>query len=174
MSIFSKVIFLLFILPTSILQAQVILQLETTLEEEKYCAKILLYTDGISEPIGTSSFFLRYNAAALNFESYESFVFDNHYTCQKGLIAYTDHAIDASNDGLLSITIELTDPEIACPKLGKIPTVVAQVCFEVEDCTQTSNLYFDERLTSINKIPPTFEIFEIIELVNANDRLDNP
>lgn len=156
------------------LEAQVNLNFETELNEEtnQYCTQIMVCAHKEDVLIGTSSFFIEYNDQALQFQSYKALGFHNENECYSGMKPYGPQYIDSNSKGVISISIELRDPETVCPKLEDIPTPIAEICFDITNKTETSKLRFNEKYTSINKAKQNFQTYELIDIESTDEPLN--
>jgi len=155
------------------LEAQVNLSFETELNEEtnQYCTQIMVCAHKEDVLIGTSSFFIEYNAQALQFKSYKALGFNDEHECPNGRTPYGPQYVDANSAGVINISIELRDEGAVCPKIEDIPTPIAEICFDIANNTETSKLRFNEKYTSVNKAQYNFQTYELIDLEAKNDLL---
>lgn len=118
---------------------------------------------GQTANIGSSSIFMLYNSAALQFDSYESINFDGESLCLAGLFpAWDTHGVDGSSDGIFNITLNLdatldeTQTEFSCPTITDQWEDVGTITFNIQDSGLTSNLSFstNPNFISFNNVFP--------------------
>ncbi len=122
-----------------------------------YCANVQLKVLEFGETvnIGTSGIFFEYNASALEYVSYTSINFDPEGNCipfEGAPAAWDEHGFDGSEPGKFNIVLSLEFSDFSCPTIGAEWVDVGEVCFNVLDATETTELAFspDPTLTSFN------------------------
>lgn len=143
-------------------------------ETNEYCAIIQIKSNSlIPIKIGTSSIFFDYNREALDFTSYTSLNFDENNDCGfEGFSPYVEHQYDEEFNGKFNTTITLEIEEAICTEIHDNFMDLAEICFDIVDPSQSSNLVFSEEHTNFNKSVNNGSLIEGIEFNNASDDLD--
>ena len=147
---------------------------ELTCQSNQYCATLQIKSSSLVPfKIGTSSIFFDYNREALEFKTYKSLNFDEKNTCE-GLgdySPYKSHQYDEEYNGKFNTTITLDIEEAACLEIENTFIDVAEICFEVTDPFQKSNLHFAIEHTNFNQSANNGELIDGLEFINKTDDL---
>ncbi len=121
-----------------------------------YCANVQITSQSDAFKIGTSSIFFYYNEAGLSFKEYASLNYDGTANCIAGVApAWLEQQAYTLEPGLVNITLTLTNNEFSCPEVDASTWIdVAQVCFDITDDNQTSNLSYSIENTNFNSNDP--------------------
>lgn len=143
-------------------------------ETNQYCAVIQIKSNSLVPfKIGTSSIFFDYNREALDFSSYKSLNFDENNDCGfDGFSPYIEHQYDQEFNGKFNTTITLEIEEAICTEIPDNYIDLAEICFDIVDHTQSSNLAFSEEHTNFNKSVNNGSLIEGIEFENISDDLN--
>lgn len=137
--------------------------------QNTYCVSIQIQSPNESASIGTSSIFLKYNAAAISYSSYTSSHFDGSDQCIQGQASSWDvQTFDANSaPGFFNVTMTLLTNQFSCPSIEEQPIEVGILCFNVEDEQKSPNLSVAKNNTSFNSnLPNTGEKLHRIATVD--------
>ncbi len=109
--------------------------------------------------IGSHTVFFNYNAASIQDPVFTSNLFNNTHICiDETFAAYNapSFSFDANTAeaNFTTIALQVVTEEL-CPLITEDWETMAEICFEVMDDTKSTDLQFDNELTTLNYIDPT-------------------
>lgn len=136
--------------------------------------------DATSFYLGASSIYFTYNTTALTFNQYTAKAFDANDVCAGGGNPWENQTIDASNDGIFSLTFALKDglEASSCPVIDQGNWVsIGEIEFNIENASLFSDITFIEELIWFNAnnpndgtSAPLKQECTVIEATCANDQ----
>ncbi len=125
-------------------------------DEGLFCTTIQIRAASSADDfaMGAHTFFGNYNAAAINYPSYESINFGNSSTCTTaGNSPYSESISGIGFDpvsGEFNMSTNMSQPNMGCPTITTDWVDVGTLCFSILDVTQTTGLSFNPQLTVVN------------------------
>lgn len=109
--------------------------------------------------MGSHTVFFNYNAASIQTPVFTSNLFNNTHICiDDTFAAYNAPSFSFDSNtaeaNFTTIALQLIADEL-CPLVTEDWQTMAEICFEVIDDTKSTDLQFDEQLTTLNYIDPT-------------------
>jgi len=145
--------------------------------ENEYCAIIQIKSNSLVEfELGVSSIFFEYNKEALAFKSYMSLGFDEMTQCEvqgNEIGLFAKHQYDEKVAGKFNTTLTFMDlgqAEVSCNRVYDEFIDVAEICFDVIDNNEVTDLHFVAEHTNFNQGMNT-NLLEDIVLIDKVESL---